>query len=182
VRGNNYAPFHTDQGEPDISNSTFCSFVQLDVLVPATILNSTRAVCIAPPSYYYKSTPVEITLNAQQRTDDGTLYFYYKPPFLFDVEPRQGPVRGGTVVTVMGTNFNATKNITCKFGHIEVSAVMKSSSEIKCTSPKYLEPGTVELSVSLLPGLFSTPVSFLYYETPVVNEIYPPCGPFSGFT
>lgn len=109
VRGNNYRPFDANQSEPDITNTTFCAFTQLDVLVPAKVLNSTRAVCVAPPSYYYRSTPVEITLNAQQRTDDGTLYYYYRPPFLFDVEPRQGPVRGGGVVTVMGTNLNHTE-------------------------------------------------------------------------
>lgn len=63
-------------------------------------------------------------------TEDGTLYYYYRPPFLFDVEPRQGPVRGGGTVTVMGTNLNNTEKVTCRFGHTEVPARLKSTSEI----------------------------------------------------
>ena len=85
VRGNNFKPFLTDKGDPDISNSTQCAFTALNVWTPAIVLNSTRAICIAPPSYYYKQTAVELSLNAQDWTDDGTMYFYYKPPFLFDV-------------------------------------------------------------------------------------------------
>lgn len=166
VRGNNFQPFHPDQQEPEISNSTRCGFTQLNVWVPATILNSTRAICIAPPSYYYRQTPVEITLNAQDWTDDGTLYYYYKPPFLFDVQPRQGPVSGGTTVTVMGTSFNKTGKITCRFGVVEVAAELRSGSEIRCVAPPGLQPGPVQLSISLLPGLYSSPVQYLYYETP----------------
>jgi hypothetical protein len=86
------------------------------VKVPATVQNSTRATCTAPPSYYYKETAVELTLNDQDFTDDATMYYYYKPPFLFDVEPPQGPVEGNTTVTVVGSDFNNTGNITCKFG------------------------------------------------------------------
>ena len=59
---------------------------------------------------------------------------------------------------------------------------MKSTSEIKCVAPPRSEPGTVELSISLLPGLYSTPVSYLYYKTPQVSDVQPPCGPESGFT
>jgi hypothetical protein len=119
-----------------------------------------------PPSYYFKETPVEMTLNAQDRTDDGTLYHYYKPPFLFDAVPGVGPVKGGTKVTVVGTNFTNTGNITCKFGKKEVPGRYKSSSEIICVSPpsENLQPGFVDLSISMYKGLYSSPVQFLYYK------------------
>jgi hypothetical protein len=87
LRGSNFRPFRSNTGELDVSNSTQCAFTALNVWVPATILNSTRAICVAPPSYYWRQTPVELTLNAQDWTDDGTNYYYYKPPFLFDVQP-----------------------------------------------------------------------------------------------
>ena len=85
LRGDNFRPFRPEDGDLDISNSTFCAFQALNVRVPARILNSTRAVCVAPPSYYWRETPVELTLNAEDYTEDGTKYHYYKPPFLFDV-------------------------------------------------------------------------------------------------
>lgn len=64
IRGNNFNPFDVGQAEPDIRNTTFCMFTALDVSVPATIIDSTRATCIAPASHSLRQTPVEISLNA----------------------------------------------------------------------------------------------------------------------
>jgi len=130
LRGENFKPFRKAEGELDIDNSTFCYFVALGAYRKADVQNSTRASCKAPESYYFRETAVEITLNAADRTDDGTLYHYYKPPFLFDAEPRQGPVSGGTVVTIVGSNFTDSGNITCRFGSTTVEAKRISSSEV----------------------------------------------------
>ena len=180
IRGDNFQPFYEDH--IDISNSTFCAFTALNIKVKAVVLNDTRAVCIAPESFFYRETPVELTINDQQYTDDNTIYHYYKPPFLFDVQPPVGPVEGNTTVTVVGSNFNNTGNITCKFGHQEVKAKLKSSSEIECTSPPFTNPGFVNLQISLYPGLYSSPVQFLFYKNPVVTDIFPNSGPLGGFT
>ena len=88
LRGSNFKPFDIEEGELDISNSTFCYFKTLGVYKRATVLNATRLTCRAPSSYYYRETPVEVTLNAADRTEDNTIYHYYKPPFLFDSQPR----------------------------------------------------------------------------------------------
>jgi len=87
LRGDNFKPFHTEEGELDIRNSTYCAFTAFNppIMTKATVTNSTRARCKAPPSYYWRETNVELTLNAQNYTNDGTKYYYYKPPFLFDV-------------------------------------------------------------------------------------------------
>jgi hypothetical protein len=154
----------------------------LGIYKRATILNSTRATCVVPPSYYYRETAVEITLNAADRTEDNTLYHYYKPPFLFDANPRQGPVTGGTKVTVMGTNFTNTGNITCKFGEKTVPGKYKSSSEIVCTSPPTDTAGYVDLKISMIKGLYSSPVQYLYYKTPKIQKILPVSGPDYGLT
>lgn len=58
-----------------------------------------------------RQTVVEVTLNNQQFTDDNVVYNYYKPPYIFDTEPRQGPTRGNTEVTVIGTNFKESSII-----------------------------------------------------------------------
>jgi len=53
LKGQNFKPF---QDEPDVdnSNSTYCAFEALNVKVKATVYNSTKAICVAPPSYYWK--------------------------------------------------------------------------------------------------------------------------------
>jgi hypothetical protein len=82
----------------------------------------------------------------------------------------------------VGSNFNNTGNITCKFGRHEVAAKFVSSSEIACSSPLVSNPGFVDLVISLYPGLYSSPVQYLYYKNPIVNSISPVSGPESGFT
>lgn len=54
-------------------------------------------------------TYVELTLNNQNYTDDNTPYFYYRPPKIYDIEPREGPTRGGTEVTIFGSNWQLDK-------------------------------------------------------------------------
>jgi hypothetical protein len=41
-------------------------------------------------------------------TEDEQIYNYYKPPFLFDIEPTEGPLAGGTSVIVVGSGFENT--------------------------------------------------------------------------
>lgn len=88
----------------DNQNDTFCTFEGIGK-VRAYVLNSTKAYCEAPPNYVTESTIVEITLNNQQYTDDNIPYFYYKPPQVFDADPREGPTTGGTEVIVFGNKF-----------------------------------------------------------------------------
>lgn len=87
VKGRNFLPFKEHSDKIDNANDTFCKFENL-AKVPATIINSTKAICYSPPSYILRSSIVEITLNNQQYTDDNTVFYYYRPPYLFDVDPR----------------------------------------------------------------------------------------------
>jgi hypothetical protein len=47
-------------------------------------------------------TYVEVALNNRDWTDDNQPYFYYKPPRITDIDPREGPTRGNTTVTIYG--------------------------------------------------------------------------------
>lgn len=80
--------------------------------------NSSRAYCEAPPNLENKEvTYVEVSLNNVDWTDDNVPYFYYKPPRLTDVQPREGPTKGGTHVMVYGTEFKHDRKIICIFGN-----------------------------------------------------------------
>jgi hypothetical protein len=87
LKGSNFFPFLEELDSIDNANDTFCGFTELKVRVPAIVTNSTRATCVAPASYYWRETRVEITLNGVEYTEDEEIFYYYKPPFLFDVVP-----------------------------------------------------------------------------------------------
>lgn len=115
-------------------------------------------------------------------TEDEVIFYYYKPPILYDVDPREGPVRGGTNITVSGTGFSKTSTIMCKVGGKEVPGRYINAQQIVCEAPKGEKPGYVPLQIAVQPGLWSSAVKYLYYETPVAASISPNCGPDFGYT
>lgn len=168
LKGRNFFPFKEMLDEINNANDTFCAFLDLKVRVPAIVTNSTRAICVSPPSYYWHQSRVEITLNGVEYTDDEKIFYYYKPPLVFDVTPREGPVKGGTKVTVSGTNFADTGTIRCSFGGNEVPGKFLSSSEVECVSPLVEKPGFVDLKLAFEDDMWSTPVKYLYYDIPKI--------------
>ena len=126
LKGSNFFPFKEEINENNENqcdgyfcnnvNDTFCGFTELKVRVPAVVTNSTRATCVAPPSYYWRETRVEITLNGVEYTEDEEIFYYYKPPFLFDVVPQEGPLKGGNEIILTGSGFEDTGDIKCDFG------------------------------------------------------------------
>ena len=114
LRGANFNPFK-ELGELKLENDTFCSFESLGKR-PAKIHSSTEIECVTPPSYEKLEVPVEITLNNQQYTEDNVPFYYYHPPYTYYISPKIGPVSGGTIVKVMGGNFEDTGVVKCKFG------------------------------------------------------------------
>ena len=172
----------------DISQNVYCLFKRLGsdgLKVKGYVYKSTIAMCISPASVDVRETEVEITLNDQQYTDDNRMFTFYRPPLVYDLHPREGPVKGGTDVIIKGANFLNTTTLKCKFGpsksHIVVGNYL-SDTEVVCTSPGYPTAGLIDLAVSVEMDKYSSPLKFLYYDNPEVYSIEPACGPDYGNT
>lgn len=180
ITGNNFDPFRLY----DINNhnDTFCRFEGLS-LMPATVHESTKISCTAPPSYVSRQSIVEITLNNQQFTDDRQAYNYYKPPYVFDMEPRQGPTQGNTNVTITGTNFKENTPVKCKFGDKVVDGYATSKHQVSCITPPHTKSEFVSVSIAFEKDLWSSgQAKYLYYDQPQIYKIEPACGPETGYT
>jgi hypothetical protein len=70
---------------------------------------------------------------------------------VLSIKPTNGPIEGGTEVTVLGYNFIYATDLLCQFGSIDVPALFVSSSEVRCVSPKRsnhaMDGTTVQLSL-----------------------------------
>ena len=181
IRGQNFNPsnrtnFHN-------YNDTFCRFGNLSLEV-AQVVSSTEIICTSPPSFELREVPVEITLNNREWTQDGILFYYYHPPFVYAIFPKIGPVQGGTDVLITGSNFIDTGRILCRFGSIPTKGEYINENTLKCTSPKVEKPGYVNLAIAIREDEFSSGLGtkYLYFDIPVVNSISPICGPERGFT
>lgn len=154
--------------------------------MPMHVLNSTKAWCEAPPNIMHiDSTYVEVALNNRDWSDDEVPYFYYKPSKITNIEPKEGPTRGGTTVMVFGIDFTPGKKIICKFGDIKTRGKFISIGQIKCLAPKVTQPGFVPISISYEgedSKFQSETMDYLYYVTPELTAIEPTCGPVTGYT
>ena len=185
LMGSNMHPF-IDETIINNANDTFCIFSDLKVKTPARLINATKMACIAPATFDGISvTGVDLTLNNQNYTDDDVPYYYYKPPKIYEMIPREGPTKGGTNVTIFASEFKKTKHILCVFDGVKTRAKWISSSEIECITPKWPSPVSVPVWVIYEEDgdkSKSTTLPFLYYENPEVHSLEPPCGPTYGYT
>ena len=86
---------------------------------------------------------------------------------------------------IFASEFKANKNILCVFDGVKTHAKFISSSEIECVTPRWATPGQIPVWVTYQEDgdrSKSTSLPFLYYETPEVHSIMPPCGPTYGYT
>lgn len=182
LHGQNFNPMK-EIPQMNNANDTFCKFGN-DTISPGRMISSTEMECISPPSYDNRYYILEISLNNREYTDDEVKFYYYHPPFVYSIYPKIGPVNGGTEVTIVGSNFEDTGFAMCKFGEKIVSGTYVNQNEIKCVAPKVEKPGKVNLALAIRPDEFSSGVNtiYRYYDTPILKNIEPICGPERGYT
>ena len=93
-------------------------------------------------------------------------------------EPSEGPVVGGTAVSLEGVNFTATVQV--RFGSgAPMSAIVASASEIQVTSPTHINPGPVDITAYFSNGWVAVaPSSFSY--GPAIVRVLPNAGAPAG--
>ena len=144
-----------------------------------------------------------VAINGQQCTPPAN-YSYNALWRVSKAYPMHGPVRGGTAVTVHGSNFHggASDEYSCRFGSKvhgwrEVKGTLTTattdgdwgrvSANLVCVSPEafYQHDMTLELQVSLNKQEYPLNASYLvyhYYYHPTIDAIYPVSGPTAGGT
>jgi len=123
------------------------------VLIPSQ--NETEAgICL---SYF------EITLSYSPATPQVSIY-----------SPEGGPISGGTLVTIFGSNLQYDIQYQCLFGNQAVNATPASGYTLTCISPSMV-PGNYTLSVLVVVNgdTVSLPSPYLFYEEPNITMISP---------
>jgi hypothetical protein len=121
-------------------------------------------------------------------TEGNLLYLYYKEPHIEYIYPHSGPTSGGTEVTLAGIWFLNYPSLyctpKCRFGSKVIDGEFVDTVRVKCRSPS--NPGhssevPIEVSFNGLDWT-SDGASFVYYNEPAIDFIYPISGPSSGGT
>jgi len=153
--------------------------------VPATnVLVSSEATlsCTAPAGSAGQVTVVVTTPVGTSPASSLDRYTYVAPPVVTAISPSAGPLSGGGMVTISGTNLaNATE---VEFGK-EAAATVASdtSTAIKVAVPPG-SAGTVNIAVSTVGGtnVASAAATYTYLPPPTVSKVVPSSGPLAGNT
>jgi hypothetical protein len=147
--------------------------------VPATsftVVSPTQINAVAPPG---AAGAVQVTVTGPGGTSNGVTYTYLAGPVLSGVSPGQGPVSGGTTVTLTGSGFTGATAV--KFGSVPaVSFSVVSASQITAVAPPE-SAGPVQITVTG-PGGTSNGVTYFYVGIPTLSAVDPGQGPASGGT
>ena len=155
--------------------------------VDATYLSDDTIECESPPSEKTGSVPVDVTLNAHDFSIGAVGFSYQHPVTVASVYPSVGPVVGGTVVAVHGSNFVDASSLACVFGDEAASTGRwVSSSTVECVAPP--SEGSAETSVAVAVTnngadfIVTEGITFQYVAAPTVEAMSPLYGPIGGGT
>lgn len=146
------------------------------------MVNNTRLECASPSvpaegitavtvAFRYANTAYKkefLTKGGSTTSSDGTLFFHFYPTeTVSGLRPYEGPIRGGTAVSVLGSDFRNTPELVVRFQFSETSATATNDS---VRTPPAVVPARfvsgVEVTVEMpkcpagsIGGLFSVEVS-----------------------
>ena len=150
-------------------------------VVAAAFVTVTQVTCSSPVQAA-GTYSLEVTNNLVDYTSNNVQFLYVTTPAVTSVAPTLGPVSGGTVVTVVGSNFYSTSLLRCRFGATAVTAVFVTATQIQCSSPA-LAASTNAVEVSVNNQVFTAnAVQFQHIATETVTTVSPLFGLTVGNT
>ncbi|TYZ65127.1 hypothetical protein PybrP1_009425 [[Pythium] brassicae (nom. inval.)] len=176
----------------DRRQRVWCRFGAMPRLAVGEFVSMNELVCRTPrfkASVYLDSnstsTAVEVALSVNSVDFEPTThtYTYTETPLVLAAQPPHGAIEGSTSVRVTGAYFIAGM-AWCRFGRIEVRALVSSSTELTCITPPNNFAETVPVQVSMNDGVdFTTSsVVYAYHLAPQIRRVSPTLGPATGGT
>ena len=147
-----------------------------------TVNSSTQITAVSPSG----TSTVNVTVTTSQGTSTQQVAFTYvtiPAPSLSSLSPSQGPVAGGTTVTLTGTNLTGATAVRFN-GAAAASFTVNSSTQITAVSPAHAA-GAAAVTVTTPGGTSNpdNPSSYFYYAAvPSLTTIAPASGTTAGGT
>jgi len=141
-----------------------------------TVNSATQITAVSPP---HAAGGAPVTVTTAGGTSNPLAFAYYAAPSVTGVTPTQGPVSGGTTVTVTGNDLLGATAV--RFDGIAASSfTVDSATQITAVSPPHAA-GEAEVTVTT-PGGTSNPGSYVYLTIPTLLSLTPAQGPTHGGT
>ncbi|XP_031673544.1 plexin-A4-like, partial [Oncorhynchus kisutch] len=110
-------------------------------------------------------------------------YYYFVVTRLISLKPSRGPVSGGTIVNITGSNLDAGSNVSIMFKDQKCTYHRRGGQWITCRSHASLQGyGNVSVSVTVDKARIQKDLKFEYVEDPTIIKLEPEWSIFSGHT
>ncbi len=151
-------------------------YVGTNVVSSWTSWSSSNIVFSLPPGQGM-NLPVSVITGGQSASN---LFISYDPPAISSVTPAHGPTAGGTMVTLIGSNFGTTSaTLMVTLGGNSCSNVSWTQTNISCATPP--GNGTQLFQVGVNNESSTSRIAF-NYDPPVIASVNPLSGPTAGGT
>ncbi len=144
----------------------------------AITANTATSVTVTAPSGT-AGPAVAVVVNTPGGTaTDSTGYTYVSAPTIGSVAPAQGPIAGGTLITIDGTNLSTVSAVTIG-GKNAQSYTLVNAGEITATTPSGTA-GAADVAVTTAGGPVTDPGAFTYQSAPTITSVVPNTGSVLG--
>ena len=137
------------------------------------VMSNTTVRCRAPSGRQPGS--VQVMVRAGLELHGGVTYEYRTPPSVLSIEPSVGSITGGTSVLLSVSQFRASDDARCYFGHAWTNASVEDDTSIRCTVPMSGKPKKVQVSASYNGGRDRSDNGplFSYRESLSIDKVEP---------
>ena len=158
-----------------------------DPITPTSISTDGTTIVFSTPAHVAGGVPVTVTNDAGT---NAPLTFTYVAapagaPTLISLDPDQGPVGGGTLVTITGTGFTPGSTVSVDgSAPVTPTGISTDGTTLTFTTPAHVA-GAVPVTVTNASGT-SAPLTYTYVAAPaaapVLTSLDPDQGPVGGGT
>ncbi|KAM4562669.1 plexin-A1-like isoform 1-T2 [Odontesthes bonariensis] len=150
-------------------------------------VSAERIVCLLNDATGYRVQEAQVEVCVRDCVNDYRALsprpFTFVTPYFTRIQPSQGPISGGTRVTIEGSYLNAGSYVSVSIGPQPCHFNRRNAREIVCITPAGLAPGTSSVLVDIDDAELRNPeVKFNYTEDPTVQRIEPDWSIASGGT
>ncbi len=147
----------------------------------STAINSSTNITCSSPSHAAGSVDVTVYYGDGRTSTITNAFTYQNGPTIVSLSPTSGPLGGGTLVNIIGSNFMSGAQVT--MGSLACNVVaIPTTSLITCITAPHVA-GTVDVTVINTDQQFSTLAgAFTFQGGPVLQSVSPQVGPLAGGT
>ena len=148
-----------------VSNLASPTSVTFDGTTATVTASTSSSITVTtPPKSAAGAVTIAVTSSGVGTTVTTRLGFQYiAPPNISSISPPSGPIAGGTVVTMTGTNLSSPTSVT--FGSVTATVNTATPTSITVTTPAG-SAGAVAVAVTTAGGTSTTASGFTYIAVP----------------